>query len=156
MALKVFYGSVITPTITLASNATGVIRACAVIDNTSNLYMGAHAKIKYKTQTTSLDAVNGSVDLYVYSSFDNSAFSDGFAGTDEVVTTKVKTIAVVKSFPANVAATQYESEAFGVEQLFGSARLPNYYGFALKNNTGATFDTTAGNFSIIVLPWYLA
>lgn len=143
---KPLYGSngqSITLTIaSLAASAT-VGRASTAVDNTSNLFIDALVFLFVETGTVS---GNKQVLFYAYGTADGgTTYTEAITGTDAGFTrndpTVLRPITVVPT-PSN--STVYKSGPYSIAQAFGGI-LPDHWGVAVFNDTGASFSATAGN-----------
>lgn len=142
---KVTYASAGTVTITLTSLANGSWRQSAVVDNTSNLYLDAHVGGSVQTGTT--PTAGGTIDIYVYASYDNTLYTGGASGSDAAYTAdgeeglfrRLETIIVDAS-----SDTDYIWGPTSVAELFGGY-LPRKWGIVMENNTGAALNATGTN-----------
>ena len=136
-------------TITLASLAASatVGRASTAVDNTSNLFLDALVFVEFETGTVS---GNKQVLIYAYATVDGgTTYTEAVTGTDAGFTrfdpTNLRLVAVA---PAVTNATVHKVGPFSVAQAFGGV-LPDHWGIAVFNDTGASFSATAGNNKII-------
>ena len=148
-SVKLAYESTQTPTITLASLVNAAGRACTAIDNSSALDLDSSVIVKFKTGASGVSAT-GHIDVYIVKAPDGSTYDDGFGGTDAALTPSASTF--LFSFPAVANATTYVGSE-RLSKVFD--RLPKKFSICVVNNSGATADTTAGNFTLIVAPDYL-
>jgi hypothetical protein len=130
-------------TITLNSLANGAGRGSNSIDNSSTLAPRADIRIKIKTGGSGV-STSGYLDVYLIKSENGTNYDDGFGGTDGSFTpVNACKIGIIRAV-AN--GTSYE-EVFSTDQ---SGTLPRKFCIGVVNNTGATLDGTAGNFSVSI------
>ena len=146
---KLAYEATQTPTITLASLANAGGRACTAVDNSTALDLDAVVLVKIKTGASGT-AATGHIDVYVVKSLDGTNYDDAFGGTDGALTPSASTF--LFSFPATANATTYQGSE-RLSKVFD--RLPKKFSICVVNNSGATLDSTAGNFTLIVAPDYI-
>lgn len=131
-------------TCTLASLANNGARSAAAVDNTSALFLDAFVQVKVKSGASSVSA-SGLVNVYAYGTVDGGTSYPEGCGTDTGVTltapTNLRLVGVI-NVVAN--ATSYISEPMSVAAAFGGI-LPDHWGIAIENKTGAALDATEGN-----------
>jgi hypothetical protein len=156
---KIKYGTIITPTITLASLATSATlltgRESAAVDNSTNLYIDVLASGQVTTGTSPTDAKK--IEIWAWGSFDDTPnYPDVFDGTDsaETVTSddiKFAALRLVASMSTdNTSDRAYPFAPVSIAGLFG--QLPQYYGFFVTHDTGVNLNSTAGNHFIDLTP----
>lgn len=135
-------------TITLASLGSGSARASTAIDNTTNLFLDALVTVKVKTAGTV--AAPFMFDVYAYGTVDGgTTYSDGATGSDAAITlTSPPNVRKIGTVNTPVTATSYVAGPFSVADAFGG-KLPDHWGIIIKNNSGATADSTGGNFAVV-------
>jgi len=128
-------------TITLNSLANGAGRGSNSIDNSSALAPEADIYVKIKTGASGVSAT-GYVDIYLIKSEDGTNYDDGFGGSDAAFTPK--NVSYIGTISANANATTYQR----VFNTLGLGGLPRKFCIGIVNNTGAAFDSTAGNHAV--------
>jgi hypothetical protein len=104
--------------------------------------------VKIKTGASGVSAT-GTVNVYLIGSADGTNYDDGFGGTDAAYTpVNAKSIGYLT---ANANATTYQ-KTINLEDL--GVELPEKFAIGIYNNTGAAFDSTAGNLAVIVVRNY--
>lgn len=135
----------VTITLTsLASSATAA-RASTFIDNTTDLFEDALFFIKY--QTIASATATGYLNVYGYASVDGgTTYSGGATGADAALTLTTPTpLVLLVSLPANASSTQYNAGPFSFCRLYGIDRLPERWGFVVRNASGQALSATAAN-----------
>lgn len=132
-------------TITLANLAASstVGRASTAVDNTSNLFDDALVMVLCETGTVS---GNKQVLVYAYATVDGgTTYTEGITGTDAGFTRNDPTVLrLLGVIPTPNNSTVYKSGPFSVAAAFGGV-LPDHWGIAVFNDTGASLSATAGN-----------
>jgi len=123
----------------LASSSSGVGRQSSIIDNTSNLYLGAYISVAIKLGTSPNN--NSLVTIYLIRDDNNSTaiLDDGAGVTDAGLT-------IINATP--IMALSSGSSASTGQVLKGVTYVPNLspkFGIAVVNNTGVALDSTNGN-----------
>jgi len=131
-------------TITLASLANGAGRCSTAVDNSSVNAISADIYVKIKTAGTLTTPF--SVSVYLVRSEDGTNFDDGFAGSDAAFTPINATLIGIISAPTT--GTTYQM----ILNTEVAGNLPRKYAIAIVNNTGVSFDGTAGNHSVSITP----
>lgn len=136
--IKDKFGSATALTITVASLADGNGWQSTIVDNTSLRYQDAILSVKIKTQA----GAGGDSVVGVYLIRDDNDGTpnrtDSAAASDAALTiVNAGLIGVVKIRSAGGVQTE--------EADFLVHRLGPKWGIAIKNETGATLDTTGGN-----------
>lgn len=148
--VKTVYGTTHqTITISLASVTSGSSRESTLIDNTTNLFLDALVQAKVKTGAGALSG-DKAVYIYAWGTADTSTptYPDTVTGTDAAITVNSPTqLKLLGTIWCAASSTSYISEPFSVASLFGG-NLPAKWGLVVTNSTGATLDTTAGNFDV--------
>ena len=148
--IKPLYGSSgQTITITLASLTTGSSRASTAVSNTTNLYEDALLFIKLTTAATGV-AATGYVNVYGYGSVDGgTTYPEAITGTDAAATLTVPpNLVLLAQINANTSAATKTYGPFSFCRQYGLDKLPAQWGVVIQNETGATFNATAGNFLV--------
>ena len=145
---KIKYAASAAITCTLASlgNSATVGRQCTVIDNTTNLYDDALVTLSVKTAGTV--AAPFAVSVYVFGSEDGTNFEqdDGVMGASDAAYTINAGSNLRGPILINTPTTaKVYTKVFSIASFFGGT-MPRKWGFVVVNNSGATFDTTEGNF----------
>lgn len=132
-------------TITLASLAASatVGRASTAVDNSTTRYDDALLDVILESGTVS---GNKQALVYAYGTVDGGTiYTEGVTGTDAGFTrqdpTNLRPLATI-SMPAN--AFVYKAGPFSVAAAFGGT-LPDHWGIAVFNDSGAALSATAGN-----------
>ncbi len=147
-SIKQAYETTDTLTITLASLGSAAGRGSTAVDNTTNKDPWAKVFVKIKTGASGVSAT-GTVNVYLIGSADGTNYDDGFGGTDAAYTpVNAKLIGYLT---ANANATTYQ-KTINLEDL--GVELPEKFAIGIYNNTGAAFDSTAGNLAVIVVRNY--
>lgn len=147
--LKPSYGSKTSITITLNGLTNSSSRSSAAVDNSSNLFVDALVQIKVKTNASGTSGT-GTVNIYVYASADGgTSYPDG-CGTDTGISS-VADLRFLGQVNTVANSTSYISEPMSVASAFGGL-LPENWGIAVQNLSGATLDSTAGNFDAFFQP----
>lgn len=132
-------------TITLASLAASatVGREGTAIDNTTNLFLDALVFLLIESGTVS---GNKQVLLYGYGSSDGgTTYTDGATGSDAGFTRKdPSNLRGPYVIPCPTNSVVYKAGPFSIAALFGGV-LPDRWGIAVFNDTGAALSATAGN-----------
>jgi hypothetical protein len=140
------FGTVVTPTITLASLANGAGRISAVIDNTTVRASMAQVFLRIKTATA--PTANTPIKVYLVrrSNAGTDLADDALGTTDAAVATEPAQAEQLGSMilPATGTAT--------FEKSFLAYDLSPKYSFVVWNACGQTLDSSGGNFSLEVLP----
>jgi hypothetical protein len=143
-----------TITITLNSLANSTtqstgIRGSALIDNTSNNDLDDQVTVKVKTGASSTSST-GTVVIYLYGCVGGSTTcTDSVTGTDAGQTlTNPTNLIKVQACNTVANATTYICGPFSVANSFGGT-VPARWGVVIQNLSGATLDTTAGNFAVV-------
>lgn len=146
--IKLKYATHAAMTITLASLANGSARQSTEIDNSSDLYIDALVQVKVKTNSSGVNSY-GSIAIYVYASVDDGTTRAGGAGaTDNAITFEnPPNLTFIGTMTANANNTTYISSPFSVAAAFGGI-LPERWGVALKNLTGAALSATGSDHSV--------
>lgn len=142
------YGTIVTPTITLASLGNNAGRICAVVDNTTVRAPAAQVYLRATTGAGALVA-NQPIKLYLIrrSNDGTTDLADGGLGTtDAAVATEPNNAEQVGSIVVTTTTNATYVKSFLVYDL--SAK----YSFVVWNATGSTFNATASNFTFQVVP----
>lgn len=133
-------------TITLASlasvgtppNVAG--RQSTLVDNTSNLYIGAKVYLKVKMGTS--PTANTLVYVYLIQ-YDNSAVADDGAGTSDAALTVVNATLLGTILNPSTSTGQLTYGIFDTTKVADS--LGPKWGIAIVNTSGVALDATEGN-----------
>lgn len=139
------YSSAQTVTLTLTSLGNGSWRQSTAVDNSSNLYVKAHLGGSVQTGTTPTDG--GTLDFYIYATYDGTNYTGGCSGTDSAYTADGEEDELIFIGSVTVDATSDQDYVFGpwpVDVLFGGV-LPQKWGVVVENNTGVTTNATGTN-----------
>lgn len=147
------YPTAVAMTITLSTPlTTGSARESTAVNNTSTKYDDALLSIKTKGQTGG----TGVLEVWGYSSLEKGTltYTDGATGTDAAFTAaNIKNSVYIGSVRMD-AANSVQSGPFYLASAFGG-RLPPRWGIILKNSSGASMSTTAGDHLIEYQGTYL-
>jgi len=119
-------------TITLASLADGATATSSAIDNSSDRFINAQVQMKFKT-TNTVSTV-GVVELYLIRSADGGTTYDDSEINAELIGV----------FNAATDDTDFVVST----DTASNGQLPEFFKIAVKNLSGAAFDSTGGNFSV--------
>jgi len=142
------YAAAAALTITLASLANNAWRESAAVDNTANKYTDALLGGKIMTGTT--PTVNTTIEVYLYGSYDGTAYTAGASGTDAVYTADGEELLFAVAQIIQVDATSDQQYVFGpisVAAAFGGT-MPSKWGVVVKNASAVALNATAGNFEL--------
>jgi len=142
--LKQKYGSKTNLTITLASLADSGARESTVVDNGTNLFVDVLIGGKLKAGASGVSST-GYVNIWAYGSADDGTlYDDACTGSDAAHTMNgnAKLLAVLE-MNANAEVVEF---TVPLSRVFN--HIPEDWGIIVENKSGATFDTTAGNFEI--------
>lgn len=124
----------------LASSVVGVGRQSTLIDNTTDLYIGAKIYLKLKMGTT--PTINTLVYIYLIQ-YDDSAIADDAAGATDAALTVVNAT-LLGTILCNAATTGLlYTGIFDTRNIVDS--LGPKWGIAIVNATGAALDSTEGS-----------
>lgn len=146
------YGTIVTHTIGLASLAsdTNLLagRQGTAIDNIStddaiDSIVGGLVTLGTSPTTAK------QVEIWVYGSYDSSAYNDAITGTDGNVTLVAKnTLRLLTIIGTNATSNQaYRWGPFSIAQAFGGI-VPAKWGIYVVHNTGVALNATAGNHNV--------
>lgn len=141
------FGTVVTPTITLASLANGAGRISAVIDNTTVRASMAEVFLRIKTGA-SAPTVNTAVKVYlVRRSNAGTDLADDALGTiDAAVTVEPAQAELLGSIIVDATtAKTYEKSVLAYD-------LSPKYSLVVWNSIGNALDSTGGSFVLQVVP----
>lgn len=143
----VTYETIVTPTITLTSLASGAGRICAVVDNTTTRAPAAQVYLRATTGGTAPTA-NTPIKLYLIRRSNGATdLADSNLGTaDAAVATEPVNAEQVGSIIVSTATNTTYIKSFLVYDL--SAK----YSFVVWNATGQALNATAANFTFQVVP----
>lgn len=139
-----------TITITLASLGSAAARQSTVVSNTTNLYEDALLFIKITPAAAGVSAT-GYVNVYAYGSADGGTnYPEGVTGTDGAYTVLGSSNLILLA-QINVVANSTARSVGPISfcRSYGIDRLPAQWGIVVVNNTGAAFNATAGNFTVV-------
>lgn len=142
--IKQKYGASTNLTITLASLADGSARESTAVDNGTNLYVDVLVGGKMRANSTGVDSA-GYVNVWAYGSADDgTTYDDGATGTDSAhtINNNAKLLAVLE-MNANSEDVEF---SVPLSRVFN--HVPEDWGVIIENQSGAAFDSTAGNFEI--------
>ena len=132
-----------TLTISMHSVVANAGRESTAVDNSTNKFVGARLVLKIKTGASGTSST-GQVSIFAYGSVDGgSVYSGNATGSDAGLTPT--NMVQIGSIAVAADATEYRSAVLNVEAAFNGC-LPEQWGIAILNLTGATLDTTSGNF----------
>lgn len=132
-----------TLTISMASVVANAGRESTAVDNSTNKWVDALLVVKIKTGGSGTSST-GMVNIYAYGSVDGgSTYSGNATGSDASCTPT--NMVQIGSIAVSANATEYKSAVLSVAAAFGGS-LPERWGIAILNLTGATLDSTSGNF----------
>jgi len=143
MALS--YSAVQTITLTATSVTDGAWRQSAAINNSTNLFEDALLGGTLQTGTTPTDG--GTIDIYIYASYDGTKYTAGASGSDEAYTADGEEYLLHLIESIVVDTTSDIDYVFGprsVAALFGGT-MPQKWGVVIENNSGATLHATGTN-----------
>lgn len=137
--------AVSTITITLASLASstaGVGRQGTLVDNTTNLYLGALVSLSFTVGTT--PTANTPISVYLIRSDNNTTpiIDDGGGATDAAIT--IKNANLLGTLICTAATTNAVYSGLFDTTFLGT--LGPKWTIAVVNSTGVTANVTAGNF----------
>lgn len=142
------YAAAATLTITLASLATATWRESTAVDNTTNKYTDALLGGKIMTGTT--PTVNTTIEVYLYGTYDGTAYTAGASGTDAAYTADGEELLFPVAQIIQVDATSDQQYVFGpisVAAAFGGV-LPSKWGVVVKNSSAVALNATGSNHEI--------
>lgn len=128
-----------TVTITLTSLANGSAQQSAVIDAATLGALDALLRVQSKGTASS----TARVDVYVYSSLNDTTYTDGATGSDAAFTAANR-IHSKPLPPMQMNGTAPVSLVESVAAAFGGV-LPPKFGFIFINNSGAALSATPGD-----------
>jgi hypothetical protein len=142
------FGTIVKPTITLASLSNGAGRVSAAVDNATVRATSAQVFVRIKTGA-SAPTSNAPVKLYLirHSNDGTTPLVDGALGTtDAAVSTEPRNAEQIGVIAVTTAtATTYEAS-------FIARDLTPKYSICVWNAVGQTLSTTGGDFELQVLP----
>jgi hypothetical protein len=136
------YPTAATITLDLKSLANGAWRAGTAVDNTTNLYMDATLGGSIQVHSTAPTA-GGTIDIYLYASYDGTNYTGGASGTDGVFAdaNNETLFHFVDSIVVTAATSiDYEWGPFNVMSVLG--HMPPKWGVVVENNTGQILHAT--------------
>lgn len=137
------YPTAVAMTITLSTPLTnGSARESTAVNNTSTKYDDVLLSIKTKGQASG----TGVLEVWGYSSIEKGTpvYSDGATGSDAAFTaSNIKNSVYIGSVRMD-AANSVQAGPFYLASAFGG-RIPPRWGIILKNSSGASLSTTAGD-----------
>lgn len=132
-------------TITIASLAASatVGREGTAVDNSSNLFFDALLVVWFETGTVT---GNKQFLIYAYATADGgSSYTEAASGSDAGFTRKDPTLLFpVAIVPAVTNSFVHKCGPYSMARVFGGP-LPDHWGIAVFNDTGATLSGTSGN-----------
>lgn len=143
------YASSAGITLTQTSLGNGSWRASTAVDNQTNKYLDA--LVGGSIQTGTLTAA-GTIDIYLYASWDGTNYPESITGTDAAWTpphdnTPASGTAIV--FVASIVTGANDDDSdmewgpVSVANAFGN--MPRKWGVVIENNSGATTNATGTN-----------
>ena len=118
-------------------------RESTAVDNSSNKFVDAYLVVKIKTGGSGTSST-GMVAIYAYGSTDGgTTYSGNATGTDGALTPA--NMVQIGSIAVSANSTEYKSAVLSVGSAFAGG-LPERWGIAILNLTGATLDATGSNF----------
>jgi hypothetical protein len=142
------YGTIVKPTITLASLANGAGRVSAIIDNTVTRAPMAMVFVRITTGGTAPTA-NTPVRVYLVRHSNDGTLDladNGLGSTDAALTVDPTSAEILGSIIVTAATNATYTKTFLAYDL------PPDYNIAIWNATGQALNATAGNFAVQVLP----
>lgn len=131
-------------TITMAGVVSNAGRESTAVDNSSNKFVDALLVVKIRTGSSGTSST-GTVAIFAYGSVDGgSVYSGNATGSDAALTPT--NMVQIGSIAVAADATTYKSAVISIAAAFGGT-LPERWGIAIQNLTGATLDATGSNFS---------
>ena len=132
-------------TITLASLADDGLRESSANSNASDLFLNALIQLKVKTGVSTAGDKN--ILVYTYGTADGgTTYSGDASGNNGAFAGNINNTVLIGIIDTPTAATVYESNIMNIANAFGGV-LPDHWGIIIKNQTGATLDSTEGNFA---------
>lgn len=134
-------------TVTLTSLANGSWRQSTSQDNDQANYYYIDCLLGGSIQVGTSPTAGGTIDIYVYGSYDNSSYTGGASGTDGSYTADGEEDLFPHLISIEVDATSDQDYVFGpisIAQAFGGV-VPPLWGIVVENNTGATLNATGTN-----------
>ena len=154
-AISLAYGTVTGLTVSLAPGsvglANGVVRGSAGVNNVNAIATGkgfidAKLFLAIKLQA---GTPTGDIQVYLAESLDNSSWPDAFTGSDATIVlanpTNLILLAPQSVIVARAAGALTWKMAFGSLASAAGGYLAPYWGVAIQNNTGLSFDNTEAN-----------
>ena len=142
------YGTIVKPTITLASLANGNGRVSNIIDNTTVRAPMAMVFVRITTGGTAPTA-NSPVRVYLVRHSNDGTLDladNGLGSTDAALTVDPTAAEILGSIIVTNATNATYTKTFLAYDL------PPDYNIAVWNATGQALNATAGNFAVQVLP----
>lgn len=139
------YDTADTVTLTLASLANGSWRQSTAVVNTTDLFLDALLGGSVQTGTT--PTANGTIDIYLYASYDGTNYTGGASGSDAAYTAdgEENLFVFVKSIIVDATSDQdYVWGPISVAAAYGGI-MPSRWGVVVENNTGSTLNATGSN-----------
>jgi len=145
--MALVYGTTTAMTLTLTSLADGSWRESTVVDNGTNLFVGAH--IGGSVQVGTSPTANSSIDFYLYKDINaaSTAYTGGASGSDAAYTADGEEFCFTKLGSIIVDATSDQDYVFDFELPWKI--LPRKWGIVVENNTGAALNATGTNNAIV-------
>lgn len=142
------YGTIVKPTITLASLANNAGRLSAIIDNTTVRAPMAQVFVRITTGGTA-PTVNTPVRVYLVRHSNDGTLDladNGLGAADAALAAEPTSAEVLGSIIVSTATNTTYTKTFLAYDL-----SPDY-NIAIWNATGQALNATAGNFAVQVLP----
>jgi hypothetical protein len=131
-------------TVTIPGLNNAGVRGSTAVDNSANVFVDALVMVKVKTGASGT-AATGFVDVYAYGTADSgTTYSGGFGGADAAYLAPLSAVVKLGRIAAGANATVYAGGPWSVAAAFGGS-LPDHWGIAVDNETGASLDASVGN-----------
>lgn len=131
--IKQAFGSSTSITITANSLGSGSARESTAVDNSTNLFLDALARVSVSVGTV---ANPKEVRIYVYGSEDGTTYEDPATGSDAAITLEDPPVMkLARVIPVPTSSKVYEA-IFSVAQCFGGT-MPRKWGIVIDNQSGA-------------------
>lgn len=141
--VKQAFGASTSITITLNSLADNAARESTAIDNGTNLFLDAIARVSVSVGVV---ANEKEVRVYVYGSEDGTVYEDPATGTDAALTLETDPVTrLAKIIPTPTSSKVYEA-VFSIASLFGGV-MPRKWGLIVENQSGAALAASANSAS---------
>jgi hypothetical protein len=142
------YGTIVNPTITLASLANNAGRVSTIIDNTTTRAPMAMVFVRITTGATAPTSLSV-VKVYLVRHSNDGTLDladDGLGSTDAAVATEPIRAELLGTIQVTTATNATYTRTFLAYDL------PPDYNVVVWNATGQTLNATASNFAVQVLP----